>query len=132
MAKAATSFLAQGLSGAMGQVVFVNGPNGTYLREKPTYRAASRSRKELDGQSQTAIVAAAWAQLSPEEMIRWRAYAESLAAAQPRERRVTSSGYAAYFALSKKLLQVDQTAPLPTDPPVGRFPGDVVTFEVHA
>lgn len=132
MAKSRDTFLTGGIAGRVGNVLFVQGPSGTYLRSMPARRVGAVSETEREGQEATALVSVYWSGLSPEAMGRWRAYAGERTAARPHERQTVTSGWNEFFTLGKKLLQIDASRPLPTEPPTGRFPGDLVQFEAQA
>lgn len=132
MAKCRTSFLNPGVSGRLSGIVYVQGRNGTLMRGLPARRVGRVSDAERAGQDLTRSVADHWARLDPAAMARWRSYVQAQSALRAGGGRSATNGWNEYFAVGKKLLQIDAQRDLPAEPPTGRFVGDLVQFGVEA
>ena len=111
------------LRGRVGGLVYVSGPNGTTVRERPSSRGES-SRARIMAEERMALASGVWASLPPEAMGRWRLYAEGLAATEPALARSPARGWNAFFALANRVMMVELGATVPAEPPTGFFAGD--------
>ena len=105
------------LSGRVGGLVYVQGPNET---------PATTPRARIMAEERVALAAGVWQGLSPEAMGRWRLYAESLAATEPALARSPARAWNAFYALAGRVMQIELGAAVPTEPPAGFFAGDAV------
>jgi len=132
MAKVRTSLIAPGVSGTLGNVVFVQGPVGTIVRSRPERRRAVSPAQSLARQ-RMGRVAAIYRSLTPAEADAWRAYARSL---NPNEAESGvnqgPSGQQIFNAYGLKILQIDPSAAIPILPPSGPFFGDGIQVTASA
>ena len=113
------------LRGRVGGLVYVGGPHGTTVRERPTRRKEPTVPQIMNGE-RMALASGVWASLSPEAMGRWRRYAEGLAATEPALARSPARGWNAFFAFANRVMMVELGATMPAEPPTGFFAGDAV------
>jgi hypothetical protein len=118
------SGLAEGIHGAVGNMVFLRSVDGAILRawDLPS---DPRTNKQVDARNAMRRASSLWGELSPEEMEAWRLYAEARAVRSPGMPPRVPSPLRLFVGLSIKLLQMGVAVEeLPRTPPVGPFPGD--------
>jgi hypothetical protein len=126
MAKMREGWALCGLSGKVGEAVFVRTPYGTVVRETPR-RNDPRTPGQLAARRRIAQAGEAWLRLTPEQVAAWRAYA---VASGPGASRGGAQAQLLFNRLAIKLLQASPEAAIPSLPPATPFPGDGVRFAV--
>ncbi len=117
MAKVKEGVTIAGLSGRVGNAVFVSTPHGTVLRDRP-FAVDPQTSAQTAVRGRMRQLAQLFRGLSLAEANAWRASAagEGLSAQQ-------------YFnRLGMRFLAVNPSGDVPTMPPANAFPGDAVRF----
>ncbi|MCW5938604.1 MAG: hypothetical protein KF884_06355 [Fimbriimonadaceae bacterium] len=130
MAKIRTGIIAPGLAGSAGNVTFVRTREGVSVRSRDV-PFDPRTPTQANARDRMRRVGLAWRALSLEQAAAWRRYALDLhEAGGGLMVGPCPTGQEVFTRYGLKVLQIDQTAVVPTDPPASPFPGDRVRLAV--
>lgn len=130
MSKVRGSAVASGISGRMGEVVFIQSKFGTIARTLGQTRHAPTTAQSM-ARMRMARASAAFRAMTLEQAALWRDYAFRAALSEPRESdRPPLSAQQIFCALTTKLLQIDANAEIPMSPPESPLLGDSVQFTI--
>jgi hypothetical protein len=130
MAKIRTGIVAPGLAGSAGNATFVRTRDGVSVRTRDT-PYDPRTPAQADARDRMKRVGLAWRALSLEQAAAWRRYALALhEAGGGLMVGPCPTGQEVFTRLSLKVLQIEPSAAVPTDPPASPFPGDRVRLAV--
>ncbi|MCW5940014.1 MAG: hypothetical protein KF884_10150 [Fimbriimonadaceae bacterium] len=119
MAKVVTAGWMPGLSGSMGNAVFVSTRDGTVVRERPRGRR-SFTPAACEARERVRQIGLFWKNMSVAEAEAWRVYARGLEPQEPAQQLFTRLAVRAMVA----------GYPIPASPPEGPFLGDSPKFSL--
>jgi hypothetical protein len=132
MAKLSPGVLMTGLAGSSGNVTFVRTRHGTSIRERNRPRDP-RTAAQVNARERMRRVGRAWRSLTLDQASAWRRFARKLHEASggllvgP-----CPTGQEVFIRLGLKVLQIDDSAVVPLEPPGSPFPGDGARLAVEA
>lgn len=130
MGKVAPSPVLGKVSGEYFGVVVASGRNGLVMRRAARYKRA-QSPLQKEAADRMAQASALWPDMDNHLVEAWNEYAQTLHRRDRLTGQVYSpTGFNAFTGLACKVLQVDPSAQIPVDPPVGVFSGDSLRITV--
>lgn len=121
MAKVRQSVVVGGLSGRVGNAVFVATPGGTVLRDRP-FVSDPQTPAQVAARERVRLLARVFRSLDLAEAQAWRAAAQGLG--------LSAQQY--FNRLGVRFLAANPAGTVPRMPPAFLFPGDAVRFVVSA
>lgn len=119
------------MSGTTGNIVYARTEGGTLMKQRPLVFYPN-TPKQRDVARNLRKANWAWRGLNLEQVRRWRNYAASLKSRNPQTGLlVAPKAVNVFVGLATKFLQMHPDAPIPLEPPEGRFLGDIVRVSVE-